>query len=224
MERGLFCAEMNEPATVSVPPPGGVHIWQRLRIPFSIVFALAVLGGVAFSESYWRSAAPLVGSLLLATGVVLAAIGGFGRVWCSVYAAGYKNKVLITEGPYSMSRNPLYFFSLVGSLGVGLSTQTLTVPVVIAAVFSIYYPLVIRGESQILSQIHGDAYSEYLSKVPAFFPRRGSLVEPKTYTVRPKVIRRHIASAIWFVWFIAVILIFAGLRAIGLLPPLLTLY
>ncbi|GIS42766.1 MAG: hypothetical protein Ct9H90mP15_08060 [Candidatus Neomarinimicrobiota bacterium] len=30
----------------------------------------------------------------------------------SLYVEGFKTKKLITEGPYSMVRNPLYFFTV----------------------------------------------------------------------------------------------------------------
>ena len=44
-------------------------------------------------------------------GFTLVIIGGFGRLWASLYVEGFKTKTLIKEGPYSMVRNPLYFFN-----------------------------------------------------------------------------------------------------------------
>jgi protein-S-isoprenylcysteine O-methyltransferase Ste14 len=44
----------------------------------------------------------------------LAAMIASHRLWCSLYISGYKNSQLITSGPYSLCRNPLYFFSFVG--------------------------------------------------------------------------------------------------------------
>lgn len=200
-----------------------ISIWQRLRIPVSIIFGMVVFGGLATCQSHWREAAPLMATIILGVGLILASIGAFGRAWCAVYAAGYKNKVLITEGPYSMCRNPLYFFSLVGAIGTGLSTQTFTVPLVILGVFSVYYPLVMRSEALILRGIHGEAYDAYRARVPAFFPT-AKLVEPTSYTVRPRILRRHLRSAIWFVWAVAVILTFAEFRSTGVLPSFLHIY
>ena len=44
-------------------------------------------------------------------GFILILIGGFGRLWSSLYIEGNKNEKLISGGPYSMMRNPLYIFS-----------------------------------------------------------------------------------------------------------------
>lgn len=197
---------------------------QKYRIRISIFFALVGLVLMAISDSYWRGSAPLVGGLMFSGGLMLASIGAVGRIWCSVYVAGYKNKVLITEGPYSLTRNPLYFFSMVGALGIGLATQTLTVPLIIGLVFAVYYPLVVRGEAQILRSIHGQSYDDYCARVPGFFPRFGSMNEPITYTVRPKVIRRHMSSAIWFVWLVAIVELFAYFRMIGAIPSIFTIF
>ena len=41
-----------------------------------------------------------------------------------------------------MCRNPLYFFSSVGSIGVSCATETFTIPLLTALAFGIYYPSV----------------------------------------------------------------------------------
>ena len=46
-------------------------------------------------------------------GFILVVFGCFVRIWASLYIEGNKTKNLITAGPFSMVRNPLYFFSLI---------------------------------------------------------------------------------------------------------------
>lgn len=133
-------------------------------------------------------------------GFFLAGFGAVGRIWCSVYIAGYKTHKLVTSGPYSMTRNPLYFFSFVGAIGVGLVSETLTIPAVIIIAFALYYPPVMRAEEARLTQIHGDAYRAYCARVPLFWPKVELLKESENYTVNAKIIREHLISAIWFVW------------------------
>ncbi|WP_245307485.1 isoprenylcysteine carboxylmethyltransferase family protein [Mesorhizobium sp. AA23] len=43
-----------------------------------------------------------------------------GRLWSILYVGGRKNDELVVSGPFSMSRNPLYFFSIIGAVGIGL--------------------------------------------------------------------------------------------------------
>jgi len=44
-------------------------------------------------------------------GFTLIVLSGVGRIWSSAYIAGLKSKRVISYGPYSIMRNPLYFFS-----------------------------------------------------------------------------------------------------------------
>lgn len=42
-------------------------------------------------------------------GYVLLGVSAMGRAWASAYVAGRKNQVLVQDGPYSITRHPLYF-------------------------------------------------------------------------------------------------------------------
>ena len=101
----------------------------------TLLIRLTLVGGLVLlvlSDSYWRGTGSLL-TLLFPLGIFLAAIGAIGRLWCSVYISGYKTNRLITSGPYAMCRNPLYFFSLIGVVGVALVTETLIIPAVLFA-------------------------------------------------------------------------------------------
>jgi len=37
-----------------------------------------------------------------------------GRAWCSLYIGGRKKAEIVSRGPYSITRNPLYVFSFFG--------------------------------------------------------------------------------------------------------------
>lgn len=156
--------------------------------------------------------------LLTPLGLFLAAFGAIGRMWCSVFISGYKTNKLITAGPYAMCRNPLYFFSLLGTVGVGMTTDTLWVPLVLATGFVLYYPSVVLGEERRLAELHGEDYRRYCQQTPRFFPAWSRLYEPEEYTVRPDVIRKSIMDAVWFIWGVAVIKLVQVLHDTGLLP------
>ena len=190
---------------------------SRIAVAISVFF-------LCITQSYWETKNAKVTFALFLIGTILVAIASLGRMWCSLYIAGYKNKRLVTEGPYSLCRNPLYFFSAVGGVGVGCTTETFTFPVVFIVLFALYYPLVIKGEEKRLKQIYGVEFEEYIKRVPAFFPSVSTFFEPENYNVKPVVFRRHIFSALWFVWIVGILELIEGMREIGVFLSLWSLY
>lgn len=197
--------------------------WARARIALSRCVGYALLFLAFTAESRWRPY-PVVSCILFLIGCVLVALATVGRLWSSLFICGYKTDRLITTGPYSMTRNPLYFFSLIGAIGVGLATETLTIPLIIALAFAIYYPPVIQNEEARLQALHGEAFTAYRAKVPRFWPKRLSFDEPETYTVIPVTFRKAMGSVFWFVVFIGVVKMGDGLREAHLLPTLMRLW
>ena len=189
--------------------------YEKLRIPLSRGLAVVAVFFLMFSSSRWEETSPLITTMLFTVGMLLVAVASLGRMWCSVYIAGYKDRTLITAGPYSMSRNPLYFFTMLGALGVGCCTEAFTFPVLILLAMALYYPLVIRKEERRLQEYFGNAFSDYVQRVPVFFPKLALFRERDTYTVNPRAYRRHMFSALWFVWLVGLIELAEGLKEIG---------
>lgn len=196
---------------------------QSIRVRASWVFVLAIFALVVISNSAWETTAPFVAASEFAAGTFLVAIAAVGRLWCSLYIAGYKNNTLVTSGPYSMCRNPLYFFSLLGALGLGLASETITVPAIILAGFVVYYPIVIRGEERRMQELHGEAFTRYARSVPRFLPRP-AITEPQTYLVHPIIFRRHVLATLWFVCLLGVARLIESLHHLRYLPVWLSLY
>lgn len=186
------------------------------RILAAVFFALLLVTEGAFEGS-------LISPLLFFFGLILVGIATVGRLWCSVYISGYKNAALIDAGPYSISRNPLYFFSFLGFLGIGLVTETISFPLAFAAIFAIGYPLIIAREEQFLRTKFGDAFAAYAARTPRFFPRVNALKEPETWSVNPRLFRRTMGDALWFVWLVAIIELVEGLHEYGVVTPLIRL-
>ena len=196
--------------------------FERLRISLTWGYALLIAILAIFGES--RLQTSLLGTMLLTLGGMLAAVGAFGRLWCSLYIAGYKNKTLVTVGPYSLCRNPLYFFSFIGALGIGLSTSSFTIPLIIVCGFVIYYPLVVIDEEARLASLHGDHFHRYRQMTPAFFPRISAFSEPGEYAAQPLIFRKDIGDSIWFVWIVCLLQLISALRDFAYIPTLFTLY
>ncbi len=105
----------------------------------------------------------------LASGVGIALFGLLLRG----YAAGHlrKGKQLATSGPYAHTRNPLYLGSVLLAVGFSVASHSWVSTGLLAAYLIIFYPMVIRREQTEIKKLYGDAFVEYCSRVPAFWPR-----------------------------------------------------
>lgn len=196
----------------------------RLRIIISRAVASALVILALLTGSAWEMRPLIEGSIFL-VGCSLVALAMIGRLWASLYICGYKTNHLITEGPYSLTRNPLYALSLIGAIGVGMTTGTLMIPALIAVAFAIYYPAVIRSEEAILEARHPKEFVRYSSEVPRFWPRSfRCLTESKDYVVIPKAFRKAMGSVVWFAILIGVFEMADELRDSHVLPTLFTLW
>jgi protein-S-isoprenylcysteine O-methyltransferase Ste14 len=195
---------------------------RKYRILGSRLFIAVIVILLLVSESKWQEG--LWGPILFMAGAFLIGLAVTGRLWCSLYISGYKKGTLITEGPYSMCRNPLYFFSFLGAIGVGLATETLTIPICTAIVFAFYYPMVIRAEEKKLIQIHKEAFSDYCRKTPVFLPALGLLTEPEEYVVKPKIFRKTLFEVMWFVLLLGILEIKEALSQAGVLPTFFKMF
>ncbi|WP_437191597.1 methyltransferase family protein [Planctomicrobium sp. SH527] len=160
----------------------------------------------------------MVREILFFMGVCLASIGMLGRTWCNLFISGYKTKVLIQTGPYSMCRNPLYFFSAIGMLGIGLCSGTLAIPFMMLVFFAAYYPLIIRCEEDRLAATHPGDFEKYRRTISAFWPRLSTYQEPEAYTMFPHIMRKNIADAFWFMALAALVHVIADLHESNILP------
>lgn len=199
-----------------------VSLVEAARIPVSRVAAAVMVGLLLLAVP--RDIPDELETLLRMAGLVLAGVGAFGRLWCSVYIGGRKTHELVMDGPYALCRNPLYLFSLIGALGVAMTAHSVTIFLLVGIFFSLYYPGVIHSEESKLQALHGRSFEHYCASTPSFFPRRfGSLSEtPRTVDVR--LFRKHMAEAIWFILAVAVIAGLDVLHARHALPALFVMY
>jgi len=196
---------------------------EKRRKVLSSLFIVVVGALVLFSRSRWEEYT-LVADFLFLTGLLLVGVATVGRLWCSLYICGYKTHTLIAVGPYSVCRNPLYFFSFLGGIGVGLATETLAVTLIILAAFSLYYPFVIRAEENKLRRVHGEDFERYAEKTPRFWPSFAGLHEPEEYTVRPRRFRMRAFDALWFVGIVGILELVEALHEYNIIPMLVHLY
>lgn len=192
------------------------RISQILGLAFVVLFLV--------SGKPLEMAAPMLTGILFFLGCLLVGLATAGRMWCAQYIAGYKDGVLVREGPYSVCRNPLYFFSFLGCAGVGLCTESLSLAAMLIMGFAVIYPVIIRSEEQKLLRLFGKPYEEYLADVPRFIPDRSLYHEPKEYTVKPKVFRKAAFDVLWFIGVVGILECLEAIQSTGVIPQLLQLY
>ena len=135
-----------------------------LRTHIALSFILFFLVVPSFYETKF-------GTLLLIFGTVCIVISALGRCWAILHIGSRKNVELIQSGPYKYCRNPLYLFSIVGTLGFGLSTKSIIFSIGVLLPIVIIFLRTIKKEEQYLLFKFKGIYDDYKAEVPCLIPR-----------------------------------------------------
>lgn len=100
---------------------------------------------------------------------VSAAVRALGKQW-SIAARLLEGHKLITQGPYSVVRNPIYTGMLGMLLATGLVISHWIGLVVAIIVFAIGTVIRVRSEENLLRGAFGAEFEEYARRVPAVIP------------------------------------------------------
>jgi protein-S-isoprenylcysteine O-methyltransferase Ste14 len=129
---------------------------------------------------WWPFAPSLFGEVALAALAVLLtwlsawfclrAVQTLGKQW-TFAARVITGHELITEGPYSVVRHPIYLGLFGLMLGTGLVLATWWALVSAVVIYLVGNRIRIRAEEQLLKETFGRQFQEYASRVPAFLPR-----------------------------------------------------
>jgi len=150
-----------------------LNYFIRKRILLSRIFVISMIAIIIISDQFRVNTLNIstIESLgLSVVGFVFVTLGGFGRLWASLYVEGFKTKTLITEGPYSMVRNPLYFFTHIILLGFCLVVKSIPIAITLIVAFTVLHiPAIIKEEKKLLAQ-HNSTYTEYYNSTPRLIP------------------------------------------------------
>lgn len=105
-------------------------------------------------------------SLLFALPLIIA--GVIIRIWSAGHI--HKSSVLSTEGPYSLSRNPLYVGSFILGTGFLVGMADFRLALVFFPFFGFVYWFTIRWEEDKLARRFPDQWENYAGRVPRFLP------------------------------------------------------
>lgn len=156
----------------------------RLRATFAIYIGLVAVTAV------WGPRA-VGGAAYYASGIagfLCVALSCLGRLWSSVFIAGHKDVSLVTWGPYARLRHPLYACSMLGALGLGLTTRSVLLCAVVVVMIAALVVYAASCEEQFLAEQFPEEFAAYVAAVPHKWwpsPRPASL--PERIDVRPDV-------------------------------------
>jgi protein-S-isoprenylcysteine O-methyltransferase Ste14 len=198
--------------------PGiGVHSAAATR---KTVLLAAIVAGIVFllfGASRWDDRG-WVHEAIEWAGIALIAVCIVGRTWCSLYIGGRKNRTLVTDGPYSVSRNPLYFFSIVGAVGVGAQVGSIAIALVCGFIAWVVFLRTVLTEEDVLLAAFGDEYRRYASRVPRFLPRLSLWRDLAVVEVRPRLVQTTFVDALVFLLAVPIAEGVEYLQDIGALP------
>jgi protein-S-isoprenylcysteine O-methyltransferase Ste14 len=183
-----------------------------------ILMGLTILVGIFCSTTFaanspWHQAMQMAGYLLVVTCAI-------GRIYSSAFIGGIKNESLITWGPYSICRNPLYLFSLLGAAGIGLMSTSIIAFVVITVGFFVIYRGLIKREEGFLKKKFAASYKTYAETTPRLWPSFKNYNSPKELPMQPKYLNKAVFDAIWWFAPLPIFELADYLRSVGIMRTL----
>lgn len=157
---------------------------QKLRKVAVAVFLLLLIGLAVISQSV-DGANGLRHEEIEAVGLAAIVVAIVGRAWCSLYIGGRKKAEVVSTGPYSMTRNPLYVFSFLAAFGMGAQTGSLVVAGLFVLAALIVFWMTVKKEEAYLSQTFGREYDDYVARTPRFWPNFSLWRDEPELVVRP---------------------------------------
>jgi protein-S-isoprenylcysteine O-methyltransferase Ste14 len=159
---------------------------DRKREPASLIgFALQMLGLVfvwfvrrpMFTPIAKTNKAPeillavvAIAASISSVWIMLAAIRVLGKQW-SLTARVLEGHKLITTGPYTLVRHPIYTALLGMTLATGLAQSNWLALAVAILVYMTGTMIRIKSEERLLRETFGEEYEEFARRVPALIPR-----------------------------------------------------
>ncbi|VAX38014.1 hypothetical protein MNBD_UNCLBAC01-720 [hydrothermal vent metagenome] len=158
---------------------------KRIKIDSSLLSFVIILTGFLYlfpglygSNRFFDNVLDFIGMMGVLKGVVLRmAARGHKK------ANSRKGQALVTEGLYSLTRNPMYLGSfLIGAGFVFIVWPWWTLPL-FAGLFYMRFNKQMVKEEAVLSEQFGKVYQDYCRKSPRIFPSISTMIKFKVSTI-----------------------------------------
>jgi protein-S-isoprenylcysteine O-methyltransferase Ste14 len=141
----------------------------------------------------------------VALGFALCILGQALRAWVLGGVAdgtsGQNERLIATdlniEGPYALTRNPLYLGNLLITLGLCAIAHDLMLAALAAVLFAVQYRAIVAAEEAFLREKFGARFDEYASRVPRFWPRFRAAGHPRPWSPARALRKEHNPAAAW---------------------------
>ena len=189
---------------------------RRRRVLLALLIgafcALLIFGGSPHDE--------LTHERIEAHGIAVILIGIGGRLWSILYIGGRKSAEVVATGPYSVMRNPLYFFSTVAAVGIGAQTGSVIVSVASAVLCAAAFHIVTLREERHLTTVLGAPYKDYVARVPRFFPNPRLFRDQAEVTFTPRIFNHTLRDGLMFLVSIPFFELIESAQEGGVIPVL----
>ena len=185
----------------------------------------ALIASLLLAMPFVRSAFPLeeLHETLESAGMLLILIGILGRAWCTMHIGGQKFTELVDYGPFSVSRNPLYVFSLVATFGAGLQTGSILFALLATGGVWLVIDMTVRREETALRGRFGETFDAYGASTPRYGPRVSSWRPQNVVPVNMTLFYKTILDGFLFFLIVPIAELIDWLQELGHLPVLLKL-
>lgn len=122
------------------------------------------------------------------------------RFWATLYVGGRKREMVVSDGPYSVCRNPLYIGSLLLALSAGLFVQSVTFAAGVGLTALGYMLVTVPVEERFLSERLGEEYQAYCRRVPRYLPRLSAFRTSGRVEVDVQALTREASKAVGWIW------------------------
>ena len=138
-------------------------------------------------------------------------LGGiFFRAWSSGYIN--KDNALAKDGPYALTKNPLYFGNFILGLGIAISGNTIFTFLIFLIYYLVYFPFLMVLEHRRMRKRFGEEYEEWSKQSNSFFPKI-KLIRNMNFNISYYMKNREY-RVLYFSLFVVAILILKYLRLI----------
>jgi protein-S-isoprenylcysteine O-methyltransferase Ste14 len=178
------------------PQPKPVN--QKIRFWIVRLAVLACLPVIVLAQPAWLGH-PVIEPLLRVLGTLLIVFAILYRFWAILYIGGRKNRRVVQDGPYSMSRHPLYFGTTIGALGFGLLLGSVVLAVLLAALALVILTGTAQREERFLRAEFGAEYDAFSDRVRnRILPAMEQFQTEPEVAFKPHILRTNFADALAF--------------------------